>query len=58
MNEEQDQEKQEQELNIEYVAHYWKHRGFVGSELARRIQETLERGEIVDNYNDACRVCE
>ena len=55
MNEEQEQE---QELNIEYVAHYWKHRGFVGSELARRIQETLERGEIVDNYNDACRVCE
>tara|TARA_R100000808_G_C2144183_1_gene151967 strand:+ start:1800 stop:1973 length:174 start_codon:yes stop_codon:yes gene_type:complete len=56
--EEKHEQKDKQELSIETVAKYWSHRGFVGRELAYRIQETLRLGEIVDDSNDACKVCE
>ena len=58
MNNENENENQKQELTLETVAAYWTHRGFVGKELAIRIAETMSRGEIVDNGNDACKVCE
>tara|TARA_R100001463_G_scaffold8717_4_gene26568 strand:- start:4539 stop:5528 length:990 start_codon:yes stop_codon:yes gene_type:complete len=45
-------------ISVETVAKYWSHRGFVGKELAYRIQETLKTGELVDDSNDACKVCE
>ena len=51
-------ENQNQELTLESVAAYWTHRGFVGKQLAIKIAETMNRGEIVDNGNDACKVCE
>lgn len=55
---EENKQHQTKGLSIETVAKYWSHRGFVGKELARRIQETLELGELVDDSNDACKVCE
>lgn len=51
-------ENQKQELTLESAAAYWTHRGFVGKQLAIKIAETMSRGEIVDNGNDACKVCE
>jgi hypothetical protein len=56
--EQKHEQEDKQELSIETVAKYWSHRGFVGRELAYRIQETLRLGEIVDDSNDACKVCE
>ena len=55
--ENENQDKKE-ELNIETIAAYWSHRGFVGMELGHKIMDTLDRGEIVDDDNDACKVCE
>jgi hypothetical protein len=52
------EDEKKEELNVETVANYWSHRGFVGSELAHRIQESLKLGELVDDSNDACKVCE
>ncbi len=51
-------ENKEQELDVETVAAYWSHRGYVGMSLSHKIMETLERGEIIDDNNDACKVCE
>ena len=51
-------EDEKEELNIETIAAYWSHRGFVGMELGHKIMDTLDRGEIVDDDNDACKVCE
>jgi hypothetical protein len=58
MDNENKNENQKLELTLESVAAYWTHRGFVGKQLAIKIAETMSRGEIVDNGNDACKVCE
>ena len=55
--ENESQDKKE-ELNIETLAAFWSHRGFVGMELGNKIMDTLDQGEIVDDDNDACKVCE
>jgi len=57
-SEEESEEQVEQDMSIETVAKYWSHRGFVGKELAYRIQETIALGELIDDSNDACKVCE
>ena len=58
MNNENENENQKQELDVETVAAYWSHRGYVGMSLSHKIMDTLERGEIIDDNNDACKVCE
>ena len=47
-----------QDLSLATIAAYWTHRGFVGRQLALKIAETVKRGEIVYDDNDACKVCE
>ncbi len=54
----ENENQQKEDMNIETVAAYWSHRGFVGMELGHKIMDTLDRGEIVDDDNDACKVCE
>lgn len=54
----ENEKQQKEDMNIETVAAYWSHRGFVGMELRHKIMDTLNRGEIVDDDNDACKVCE
>ena len=55
---EEQQETKTDTTDIEAVAKYWHHRGFVGMALANKIIDTMERGELVDDGNDACKVCE
>ena len=55
---EHQQEKQTEVSDVEAVAWYWNHRGYVGMALANKIIDTMERGELVDDGNDACKVCE
>ena len=54
----ENENQQKEDMNIETIAAYWSHRGFVGMELGHKIMDTLDRGEIVDDDNDACKVCE
>lgn len=54
----ENEKQQKEDMNIETVAAYWSHRGFVGMELRHKIMDTLDRGEIVDDDDDACKVCE
>ena len=55
---EEQQETKTATADIEAVARYWNHRGYVGMALANKIIDIMERGELVDDGNDACKVCE
>ena len=55
---EEQQETKTDTADIEAVAKYWNNRGFVGMALANKIIDTMERGELVDDGNDSCKVCE
>ena len=45
-------------LTPQKVGQYWYNRGFRDKELQRRVADTLDRKELVDDNIEVCKVCD
>jgi|TARA_R110000796_G_scaffold251310_2_gene382386 hypothetical protein len=52
------QTEKTEKMTPEKAGQYWYNRGFRDKELHRRVAETLNNQELLDNNNEVCKVCD